>query len=243
MEEKKTIKISLSTFFLIIAIIAICIMGYFIFKLNDDKTKESEKVSELNKQITSFENTVNSLQEKIETISNTSVSNEKNTNTNVNTNANASFSEEQVKKAFSNYLELDANANCGTPLDTLKKNGRINYDLSKSTVNTNNGEVTTNVKFSDYKKAMLNYVTESEFERNWTSKINLKEDSNGYLVHFQGGGGLRVYTINSINKIDDLNYTAKTTSMVENDNSTKSNENFTFTVKTYNGNCVIDSVK
>ena len=241
MEEKKVTKISLSTFFLILAIIAICVMGFFIYKLNDDKTKESEKVSELNKQITSFENTVNSLQEKIDTISNTSVSNEKNIN--ANTNANTSFSEEQVKKAISNYLELDANANCGIPLDTLKKNGRINYDLSKSTVNTNNGEVTTNVKFSDYKKAMLNYVTESEFERNWTSKINLKEDSNGYLVHFQCGGGLRVYTINSIDKIDDINYTAKTTSMVENDNSTKSNENFTFTVKAYNGNCVIDSVK
>ncbi len=241
MEEKKTTKISLSTFFLILAIIAICVMGFFIYKLNDDKTKESEKVSELNKQITSFENTVNSLQEKIDTISNTSVSNEKNIN--ANTNANTSFSEEQVKKAISNYLELDANANCGTPLDTLKKNGRINYDLSKSTVNTNNGEVTTNVKFSDYKKAMLNYVTESEFERNWTSKVGLKEDSNGYLTHGQCGGGLRVYTINSIDKIDDLNYTAKTTSMVENDNSTKSNENFTFTVKAYNGNCVIDSVK
>ena len=35
MEEKKVIKISFSTFFLIITIIAIGIMGFFIYKLND----------------------------------------------------------------------------------------------------------------------------------------------------------------------------------------------------------------
>lgn len=90
---------------------------------------------------------------------------------------------------------------------------------------------------------MLNYVTENEFERNWTSKIDLREDSNGYLTHLQGGGGLRVYTINSITKINDSTYSAKITSIVEDDNTTKLNEEFTFTVKLYNGNCVIDSVK
>ena len=90
---------------------------------------------------------------------------------------------------------------------------------------------------------MLNYVTESEFERNWTSKVGLKEDSNGYLTHGQGGGGYRVYIINSVSKIDNKTYSVKTISKVEDDDSTKSNENFTFTVKSYNGNCVIDSVK
>lgn len=246
MEEKKTTKISLSTFFLIIAIIAICVMGFFIYKLNDDKTKATEQVSELNNQITSLENSVSSLQGKIDTISNTSVSNSNTIETNksnTNNGNNASFSEEQVKKAISEYLELQANANCGTPLDTLKKNGKINYDSSKSNINTNNGEITTNVKFADYKKAMLNYVTESEFEKNWTSKIGLKENNNGYLTHGQGGGGLRVYTINSVSKIDEKTYLAKTTSIVEDDNSTKSNESITFTVTSSNGNCVIDSIK
>ena len=242
MEEKKSIKVSLSTFFLIVAIIAIGVMGYFIYKLNDDKTKETEKVSELNNQVTSLENQVDSLKEKIDTISNTSVSNEK-SEKNINTSANVSFSEDQVKIAISNYLELDANANCGTPLENLKKKGLINYDSSKDKLETNSGEVTTNIKFTDYKNAMLNYVTESEFERNWTSKIGLKENLNGYLTHGQLGGGLKAYTINSINKIDNNTYFVKTTSMVEDDNSTKSDDNFTFTVKSYNGKCVIDSVK
>lgn len=47
MEEKKSTKISLSTFFLILAIIAIVVMGIFIYKLNNDKTIEIQKSAEL----------------------------------------------------------------------------------------------------------------------------------------------------------------------------------------------------
>ena len=54
-EEKKTIKINLSTFFLILAIIVICIMGYFIYKLNNDITKATNQVSQLNNKITLLE--------------------------------------------------------------------------------------------------------------------------------------------------------------------------------------------
>ena len=81
MEEKKSTKISLSTFFLIIAIIAICVMGFFIYKLNDDKTKATEKVSELNNQVAKLENSMNNLQEKVDKIpdtnNNTKLDNEK----------------------------------------------------------------------------------------------------------------------------------------------------------------------
>ena len=81
MEEKKVTKISLSTFFLILAIIAICVMGYFIYKLNDDKTKATEKVSELNNQVAKLENSMDNLQERVNKISdnndNTKLDNEK----------------------------------------------------------------------------------------------------------------------------------------------------------------------
>ena len=90
---------------------------------------------------------------------------------------------------------------------------------------------------------MLNYVSESEFEKNWTTSLYFKENSNGYLTKVQGGGGLRVYTINSIIKTDNLTYSAKTTAtLVDLDNS-KEDENFTFTVTSYNDNCVIDSIQ
>lgn len=230
MEKKKTLKISLLTFFLILAIIAICVMVVFIYKINNDKLSEEHKSAELQSQVNSLNESVSQLQEKIETISNTTIS-------------NTTFSEEEVKEAISEYLELQASANCGTPLDKLKEKGKINYDPSNYSINTNNGLITTDVKFSDYKNAMLNYVTESEFEKNWTSEIGLGEDNNGYLTHSQGGGGLRTYTINSVSKIDDKTFSVKTTSMVEDDNTTKEDENFTFEVTSYNGKCVIDSVK
>ena len=209
-------------------------MGVYIYKINNDKLLAENKSAELQTQVDSLNESVNQLQEEIETVEKTKTT-EKNSST--------SFSEEQVKQAISEYLELQASADCGTPLDILKKKGKINYDPSEYTINTNNGLITTKVKFSDYKNAMLNYVTESEFEKNWTSEIYLGEDSNGYLTHAQGGGGLRVYTINSISKIDDKTFSVKTTSMVEDDDTTKENENFTFEVASYNGKCVINSVK
>lgn len=245
-EKKEPIKVSMSTFFLIIAIIVIIVMGYFMYKFYNDKVEETKKSTDLQEKVNSLNGTVNELQGKINNIAETINPNKSNENPNnfaiTNTN-NVAFTEEQVKKAISDYLELYANANCGIPLDTLKEKGKINYDSSKSSINTNTGEVTTNVKFADYKKAMLNYVTESEFERNWTSKIYLKEDSNGYLTHLQGGGALIVYTVNSVNKVSDSTYLAKVTTMIEYDASTKTNEDDTFTVKSYNGNCVIDSCK
>lgn len=63
MEEKKYLKISLSTFFLIISIIIIVVMGYFIYKISVEKTNAEKKVNAL-------EDTTNTLQNKINSISN-----------------------------------------------------------------------------------------------------------------------------------------------------------------------------
>ena len=75
MEEKKVTKISLSTIFLILAIIAIIVMGIFIYKLNNDKTAEIQKSTELQSQVNSLNDTVSDLQEKITSISETINSN------------------------------------------------------------------------------------------------------------------------------------------------------------------------
>ena len=245
MEEKKVIKISLSTFFLILAIIVILVMGIFLFKLYNEKTEEIKKSSELQTQVNSLNGTVSNLQGKINTISETVNSNpitENNSSTTTtNTNDAMLFTDAQVKTALSNYLELQSHADCGSPLDYLAEKGNLNYDASKNTFN--NGAITTSVKFSDYKNAMLNYVSESEFEKNWTSVEYLSVNSNGYITIGQMGGGSRKYTINSITKIGDLNYSAKVTSTIEDDNSTKEDKIFNFTIKSSNGNCVIDSIK
>ena len=71
MEEKKVTKISLSTFFLILAIIAIIVMGIFIYKLNNDKTVEIQKSTELQAKVNSLNGTVSKLQKKINKASET----------------------------------------------------------------------------------------------------------------------------------------------------------------------------
>lgn len=66
MKEKNATKINLSTFLLIIAIIAIVIMSLSIYKLNNDKTAEIQKSTELQTQVSALKsqnNKLNSLQE------------------------------------------------------------------------------------------------------------------------------------------------------------------------------------
>lgn len=240
MDEKKAIKISLSTFFLILAIIVIIVMCIFMFKLYNEKTEETKKSSELQTQVNNLNETISDLQGKIDNISETINSNNSTENTSTANNS-TSFTDEQVKTALSNYLELRAHADCGSPLEYLNEKGKLNYDSSQDTI-LNDGTIITSIKFSDYKNAMLNYVSENEFEKNWTSTQYLNENNNGYLTKGQGGGKFWVYTVNSITKTNNSTYSTKITATDDFEDS-KKDENLTFTVKSYNGNCVIDSIK
>ena len=240
MENKKGI--SLSTILLIIALIVIGVMGVFIYKINNEKSVEIQKSAGLQAQVETLNNTVNDLQGKIDKVSETigSSNSELDTN-NTSTDGNMSFTDEQIKIALSNYLELHGHAGCSSLIDFLGEKGKINYDYSKDTV-LDDGKIITSVKFSDYKNAMLEYVSENEFEKNWHKTIHLEEDRNGYLTKLEGGGGLRVYTIKDISKTNDTTYSAKASSAVDNNEYYEENS-LTFTIKSYNGKCVIDSVK
>ncbi len=69
MEEKNVTKISLSTFLLIIAIIAIIVMGVIIYKLNNERTMEIQKSTELQSQVNSLNGTINANSSKENTSS------------------------------------------------------------------------------------------------------------------------------------------------------------------------------
>lgn len=97
MEEKNAAKISLSTFLLIIAIIAIVIMGVFIYKLNNEKNIETQKSANLQAQVNSLNGTVSDLNEKINSISNTL------NTTNNDNNANA-INEENETSIAGKYI-------------------------------------------------------------------------------------------------------------------------------------------
>lgn len=68
MEEKQGIKINLSTFFLILALIVIVIMGKFIYKLYYDNQKSANSIEELNNKITNLESSIapNNVPAKVE---------------------------------------------------------------------------------------------------------------------------------------------------------------------------------
>ena len=92
MEEKNVAKISLSTLFLILAIIVIIIMGVFIYKLNNDKTAEVQKSTELQAQVNNLNGTVSDLQGKINNISETINTSNATTEKNVQSNENSTNS-------------------------------------------------------------------------------------------------------------------------------------------------------
>lgn len=85
MEEKKTIKISLSTFFLILAIIVICVMGFFLYNLNSKNVAMVSYQTELNSKIADLEDEIKSKAEKTEINANKNVGN---SNLNETSNSN-----------------------------------------------------------------------------------------------------------------------------------------------------------
>lgn len=71
MVDKEVTKIRLSTFLLIIAIIIITIIGFFIYKLNSEKSIKAKKSADSQEQVSNLNSTVSDLQSKKNTNSET----------------------------------------------------------------------------------------------------------------------------------------------------------------------------
>lgn len=124
MEEKKAIKISFSTFFLIITIIAIGIMGFFIYKLNYDKTKATEQVNELSNRVSLLEST-----KKESTIiekTNTNAEITKNNSDSVVDNTKSAYSYDNIKGLYKYNKKLNADSTAQYEL-CLLHNGTFSY--------------------------------------------------------------------------------------------------------------------
>ena len=218
MEEKNVTKINLSTFFLILAIIAIIVMGVFIYKLSNDKTAEIQKSTELQSQVNSLNGTVSDLQGKINSISQTINSNTSNessnttSNSNSNENTTSKFSEKEIKDVLQMCLNLEsAKTNGpGTILDTLGLSKDSSYQNSENSAKKT-GFMKTSIKFSDFKEAMLKYMTEECYQKQWS---DLYENEDGYLCYANVGATGVAYKVNSIKKLEN-GYTASVTASSE----------------------------
>jgi hypothetical protein len=152
MEERKNIKISLSAIVLILAMIVIVIMSYLVYKFYNEKTIETEKVSDLNNQITSLQSTIDNLQGTIDTISNTINS------TSVNA-SNSSVNVSNTSNSSSNgkgYIELnEANFN---------KYNNENYSFDILSISKNN-DGTYTISGRVYEEVELPTLSKDEYQQ------------------------------------------------------------------------------
>ncbi|MBQ2937757.1 MAG: hypothetical protein IJE05_02605 [Clostridia bacterium] len=238
MEEKKVIKISLSTVFLVIAIILIFIMAYYIYV---EKANANKEIASLEANAINMQNTINDLQGKIDNISNTinSSTNKESNNSqsnNTSSNENIKFSDDEIKKCLQEYLEL-VGIREGSPLGMLVKLGLCDYSDYDNANKTDDNYVKTNIKYSDYKEKMLNYVTEEWFNTNFE---NGYKQQDGLLYYFDGGASGIEFEVKDITlkgDYSDLAYIAEVYNVHLDD--TKELENIEFHISDNNGKCVI----
>lgn len=131
MEEKNNKKTGILIFLLVIALIALAVMGVFIYKLNNDKKAEIQKSTELQGKVDDLNNTVSDLQGKINTISETLNNDNSNDISNTQSNSSNSNSKED-------YDEIILNGTYGVPNSdvgfSFSKNGKTTFDTNLATV-------------------------------------------------------------------------------------------------------------
>ena len=232
MEEGKKNKITLSTYIAVLAILVIIVMAVLIYM---QKTNSQREIEGLKEDAEELKATVTELQGKLDNISNIAGTSDRNSE---------SFTDEQVKECLSNYFDLKITMG-DEILEKLTQKGLLSYNESENKETVRGGEqeniITMKVKFSDYKKAMLNYVSESEFNK--TFKDYYKVDNNEYLSYETGIGGPSISTtVKSITKNTDMSYTAKIELVTEGSLDPAEKEEYIFTIEDYNGHCVIESI-
>lgn len=210
MKEKNATKINLSTFLLIIAIIAIVIMSLSIYKLNNDKTAEIQKSTELQTQVSALKsqnNKLNSLQENNSNeITNNTVhekteeTNEKNnTDNSVIFNYNKNFS----KNVFS---KLNEKASIIVPIWVYR-----NY--SEITINKKHEAFWNNQGNNTFPETSNNKVA-SNVVNAWYCPLGQDIESNGCLLFLKEDGSvtyIRFYLDNSSTKTPFVNVTKEKT--------------------------------
>lgn len=186
MEEKKVIKISLSTFFLILAIIVI-IMGVFIYKLYNEKSIDTKKTTELQAKVDNLNGTLSELQEKNNNISNTIYSN--NTSIENITTSNITSDNKTTKDTSKIVLEgnyIFENSDVGYEFN---KNGNVsilgNVSETKGTyTTTGENEITITLKEESVTDIDTGKTTSTTINRTETIKV---VDENTLLLNNTDG--------------------------------------------------------
>ena len=212
LEEKNTKKSGgVLVVLLILALIIIAVMGFFTYKLYNEKTKETDKSTELQTKVNTLNETVTDLQEKMNTISET-ISSKDSENTTSNKDKKTSLLDTEIKKAIQDCLDLEsAKSNGpGMNLETLGfyKDGSESEQEQPA---EKSGFKKTTIKYNEFKNKMLEYMTKECYEKQWG---DIYSNENGYLCYDDIGETGIQYKVNSIEKTTD-GYIANVTASSE----------------------------
>lgn len=221
MEEKKTLKINVLTISLLLVIIIL--IGYICIEKRDSKRK------------------IEDLENKINTISQTftSSTNAKKDSNVSNSDEKIEFSNTEIKKAISDYLNIFVGygSTDGILCDLgLMKNGEYNN------VNvTDDNYKKTNIKYSDFENTIEKYMTKEWFEKiNAQRENKLFKNIDGILYYNDVGLTGTEYVIEKVEikgDYSDKSYIA--TGYSKNIDDSKNEEVIEFHIENNNGKCII----
>ena len=137
------------------------------------------------------------------------------------------FSDDEIKKAIQEYMDLIA-AKSNSNGYMLVKLGL----LKENEMNFEDVEVVTNISYEEFKNKMLNYVTEEFLVSKFSSEFYEKDSK---LVYQELDGNGFEFEVNDISKNDDKYICNGTIKGFEND----INKAITFKVERVNNKCVI----
>ena len=146
MKEKKVTKISLSTFFLILAIILIILMGIFIVKLYTEKTELTEKSIQQNEKMSDLQNNMNHLTSELNKIS-TSIHTENTTNNISNNSTTTEEKHSNIQHDLSTYIGLWKNSTSNDYLYVYSINNNeitFNFDSNGKSISSEHNKATLN---------------------------------------------------------------------------------------------------
>ena len=219
MEEKITKKISILTFLLIVALIAIIVMGVFIYKLNNEKNLETQKSANLQEEVDNLNNTVDNLQSKIDTISAT-INGTTQASELEDTNMTTYDGNEYTFMYNKNWKDLGIATKDSVGSEN-RRVGALQLDLGNNArVSTlKHSNTTLNQYIEDHKKMYLNSMDEGgEFKLISEESYN-GNSLKGYKIVFEQ---LEIFYVSYLLESNDIVYEIEYTGSESGYNSIKS---------------------
>ena len=245
MGEKNTITISVKSLLLFIAVVIICIMGYFLYNMSNEKQIAIAEKESLETKVASFENTVNSTTENENKILNTTEDNSNLVSSDLSTKKEENISEntEEItsdcKEVLNKFLEISCISGYSPEsiLEHISVSGKVKNE--NITINGYDSWYATTVKYVDFKNAMTQYMTEDML-----SSFFVYENYNGNLAIMGAGASGYEKKVKEMKLVSNSNDTYKFTGKcVYTEMSNNKEYDFSATLKKENGKYVVSELE